>query len=100
MKNAGKHADELKSLIKRLIKEHKPGDRAPQEPLKALVRGAMSYDMPDARAEEAMRAIDREFVDSTAIRTELGWAPKWTLEDGLRATYDWYAGHLAAEAVA
>ena len=68
MKNAGKHADELKSLLKRLVKEHKPGDRQPQEPLKALVRGAMSYDMPDARAEEAMRAIDREFVDLNELR--------------------------------
>ena len=68
MKNAGKHADELKSLLKRLNKEHKPGDRQPQEPLKALVRGAMSYDMPDARADEAMRAIDREFVDLNELR--------------------------------
>jgi endonuclease III len=68
MKNAGKHADELKSLLKRLVKEHKPGDRAPQEPLKALVRGAMSFDMPDGRADEAMRAIDREFVDLNELR--------------------------------
>ena len=60
---AEQHADELRALLKRLIKEHKPGDRQPQEPLKALVRGAMSFDMPDGRAEEAMRAIDREFVD-------------------------------------
>ena len=68
MKNAGKHADELRALLKRLIKEHKPGDRQPQEPLKALVRGAMSFDMPDGRAEEAMRAIDREFVDLNELR--------------------------------
>jgi endonuclease III len=68
MKNAGKHADELRTLLKRLIKEHKPGDRQPQEPLKALVRGAMSFDMPDARAEDAMRAIDREFVDLNELR--------------------------------
>ena len=68
MKNAGKHADELKSLLKRLVKEHKPADRAPQEPLKALVRGAMSFDMADGRADEAMRAIDREFVDLNEFR--------------------------------
>ena len=68
MKNAGKHADELKSLLKRLVKEYKPGEREPQEPLKALVRGAMSFDMPDSRADEAMRAIDREFVDLNELR--------------------------------
>src|SRR4028118_1082718 len=68
MKNAGKHADELKALLKRLIKEHKPADRKAQEPLKALVRGAMSFDMPDTRAEEAMRAIEKEFVDLNELR--------------------------------
>ena len=54
----------------------------------------------DVRGEGKVEGeIDREYVDSTAIRTELGWAPKWTLTDGLRATYEWYANHLAAEAV-
>jgi endonuclease III len=68
MKNAGKHADDLRALMKRLMKEHKPDERKTQEPLKALVRGAMSYDVPDARADEAMRAIDREFVDLNELR--------------------------------
>jgi endonuclease III len=58
----------LKSLTKRLLKEHKPEPRQPQEPLKALVRGAMSFDMPDAKADEAMRLIDREFVDLNELR--------------------------------
>ncbi len=73
MKNAGKHADDLRALMKRLVKEHKPAERQPQEPLKALVRAAMSFDMPDAKAEEAMRLIDREFVDLNELRvaTEL-----------------------------
>ena len=68
MKNATKHADDLKTLLKRLLKEHRPAPREPQEPLKALVRGAMSFDMPDGRADEAMRAIDREFVDLNELR--------------------------------
>src|SRR5438105_12553905 len=68
MKSATKHAEELRSLIKRLVKEHKPGERARQEPLKALVRGAMSYDVPDARADDAMKAIDKEFVDLNELR--------------------------------
>ena len=68
MKNASKHADELKSLTKRLLKEHKPDPRQPQEALKALVRAAMSFDMPDAKADEAMRHIEREFVDLNELR--------------------------------
>src|SRR3954447_18409939 len=68
MKNATKHAEELRSLMRRLLKEHKPEPRQPQEPLKALVRAAMSFDMPDAKADEAMRLIDREFVDLNELR--------------------------------
>jgi endonuclease III len=73
MKNATKHAEELKSLCKKLVKEHKPGERAPQEPLWALVRGAMSYDVADDRVEQAIKVIEREFVDLNELRvaTEL-----------------------------
>jgi CDP-glucose 4,6-dehydratase len=34
--------------------------------------------------------IDRQYLDSTAIREGLGWAPKWDLDAGLRATWEWY----------
>ena len=68
MKNATKHADELKSLCRRLVKEYKPAPREPQEALRALVRGAMSYDMTDAKAAEAMRHIQEEFVDLNELR--------------------------------
>jgi len=34
--------------------------------------------------------IDRQYLDSTAIRRELGWSPRWEFEDGLRATWEWY----------
>ena len=55
-------------MCKRLLKERRPAPREPQEPLKALVRGAMSFDMPDARADDAMRAIEKEFVDLNELR--------------------------------
>jgi endonuclease III len=54
--------------MKRLLKEHKPEPRQPQDPLRALVRAAMSFDMPDAKADEAMRHIEREFVDLNELR--------------------------------
>jgi CDP-glucose 4,6-dehydratase len=39
--------------------------------------------------------IDRQFLDSTAIRTELGWSPSWDLDGGLRAAWDWYERTLS-----
>ena len=68
MKNATKHAEELRSLYKKLLKEHKAEPREPMDPLKALVRGAMSFDVSDDRAEAAMKAIDKEFVDLNELR--------------------------------
>jgi CDP-glucose 4,6-dehydratase len=38
--------------------------------------------------------IDRQFLDSTAIRETLGWEPRVGLDDGLRRTYEWYERRL------
>ena len=40
--------------------------------------------------------IDRQWLDSTAIRHELGWRPTRELNDGLRQTYAWYEGQLGS----
>jgi endonuclease III len=73
MKNATKHADTLKSLLRSLLREGKPPPFERQDPLKAFVRGAMSYDVTDTKAEEAMKHIEREFVHLNELRvaTEL-----------------------------
>src|SRR5262245_8227552 len=68
MKNATKHADELRSLMRKLLREHKSEPPLSQDPLKALVRAAMSFDVPDSKADDAMKAIDREFVDLNELR--------------------------------
>jgi CDP-glucose 4,6-dehydratase len=39
--------------------------------------------------------IDRQYVDATAIREELGWTPNWELDRGLRAAWEWYERTLA-----
>jgi CDP-glucose 4,6-dehydratase len=39
--------------------------------------------------------IDRQWLDSTAIRSELGWEPRWELDRGLAETYAWYVQHLS-----
>jgi endonuclease III len=68
MKNATKHADTLRSLQKKLLREHKPEPKPTYEPLQAFVRGAMSYDVPDSRTDDAMVVIGREFVDLNELR--------------------------------
>jgi CDP-glucose 4,6-dehydratase len=38
--------------------------------------------------------IDRQYLDSTAIGEELGWAPKHDLDEGLREAWSWYEQRL------
>jgi CDP-glucose 4,6-dehydratase len=40
--------------------------------------------------------IDRQFVDSAKLRELTGWRPRVALEDGLKATLDWYREHPEA----
>jgi CDP-glucose 4,6-dehydratase len=40
--------------------------------------------------------IDRQFVDSTKLRTLTGWRPEVELRDGLRQTIEWYREHPEA----
>ena len=38
--------------------------------------------------------IQRQYLSSEKARHLLGWAPKYTLEEGLKATIDWYRDYL------
>jgi CDP-glucose 4,6-dehydratase len=50
---------------------------------------------PDIQGEGTPHGeIDRQFLDSSRIREELGWEPRWELDDGLRETWAWYERHL------
>jgi endonuclease III len=71
MKNASKHADELKSLLKKLVKDRP--ERPTMDPLVAVVRGTLAQDATDEQVDDAMRRIDAEFVDLNELRvaTEL-----------------------------
>jgi CDP-glucose 4,6-dehydratase len=52
---------------------------------------------PDIRGQGAPPGeIERQYLDSTAIREELGWEPRWELERGLRAAWEWYERHLGS----
>jgi CDP-glucose 4,6-dehydratase len=51
---------------------------------------------PEVRGEGVPSGeIDRQYLDSSAIRDELGWEPKWDLERGLRSSWEWYRDRLA-----
>jgi CDP-glucose 4,6-dehydratase len=53
---------------------------------------------PDIQGEGTPHGeIDRQFLDSTRIREELGWEPRWGLDDGLRETWTWYERHLSRD---
>ena len=39
--------------------------------------------------------IDRQYLDPTAMREELGWSPTWDLDRGLRVTWEWYERTLS-----
>ncbi len=68
MKNATKHAESLRTLLKKLTRDHPVEPVAVVDPLRALVRGFLASDTTDARADEAMKQIDREFVDLNELR--------------------------------
>jgi len=73
MKNATKHADNLRSLFKKLLKEGKPDPKQIIPPVRAMVSGILSFDATDARVADALKVIDRVFVDINELRvaTEL-----------------------------
>ena len=61
-----------------------------------LTRASGGQAEPDIQGEGTPEGeIDRQFLDSTAIREELGWAPRVGLDEGLAQTYQWYERRLA-----
>ncbi|HKD37371.1 MAG TPA: GDP-mannose 4,6-dehydratase, partial [Pirellulales bacterium] len=56
-----------------------------------MVARLMDADMPVKFAPSPDRAHEPPLIaDLDSSRRLLGWTPHWTLENGLRATIDWY----------
>lgn len=54
------------------------------------ILGLMNSDLePDIR-DEAGNEIKHQYLSAVKARSMLGWAPLFTLDDGLRRTIDWY----------
>jgi CDP-glucose 4,6-dehydratase len=66
------------------------------EVVQRLIRASGREVEADVRGEPSGRP-DREELDSSAIRRELGFEPAWNLDRGLGATYAWYEARLGAE---
>jgi CDP-glucose 4,6-dehydratase len=61
------------------------------EVVRTLISVSGSDLEPDVQGEGTPHGeIDRQYLDSTAIREELGWEPQWDLERGLATTWEWY----------
>jgi dTDP-glucose 4,6-dehydratase len=72
---------DLVHLLCRLMDEMAP--QLPQRPSQELI--TFVRDRP---------GHDRRYaIDATKIKTELGWQPSVTVEEGLRRTVDWYLSH-------
>jgi nucleoside-diphosphate-sugar epimerase len=71
----------------------------------ALGRSSRSFHIPPGllraaasmfgRAEQVDRLFGSLRVNDQKIQRELGWTPPYTMEQGLRATADWYSGMRA-----
>ena len=62
-----------------------------------LVRRIISLSGSDLEPEildEAANEIPRQYLSAAKARQRLGWAPRYALDDGLRATIDWYKRFL------
>lgn len=51
-------------------------------------------DMSPIIEATARSEIQDQYLDSTAARELLGWKPKWSLDQGLKASIDWYTAFL------
>ncbi len=68
-----------------------------REVVSLICRLAGTSVAPDIRGDGVPHGeIDRQWVDSSKLRTLTGWEPRVTLEEGLRRTIDWYRAHPAA----
>lgn len=59
------------------------------------IRALMDSDLEPEILDTATNEIREQRVDASKARTELGWEPRHSLDEGLRKSIDWYRTHLA-----
>ena len=72
--------------------EHRLTVRALVDQLLAAMGSTLEPDVQNVASHE----IREQYLDATRAKRELGWAPMFSLEDGLVRTIAWYRGFLSA----
>lgn len=62
------------------------------EMLKAIIESKINNSVNSTYADERAGEVKRNFSDISKARRILGWEPKWGVEEGLRATVEWFVG--------
>lgn len=62
------------------------------EMLKAIIESKTGNTINLTYAEERAGEVKRNFSDISKAMRILGWEPKWSVEEGLRATVEWFVG--------
>ena len=57
----------------------------------------MESDLVPEVLDETTHEIPAQFLDASKARSILGWAPLFSLEEGLERTIAWYREALGAE---
>jgi dTDP-glucose 4,6-dehydratase len=91
--NLGGHGERTNLEIVRelcaLLDELVPPERNPA----MRARGLTSYAALESRVADRPGHDRRYAIDASKIHRELGWTPRTSLADGLRATVRWYLDH-------
>jgi GDP-L-fucose synthase len=64
--------------------------------LATLVQRVVGHEGPMVWDASLPDGTPRKLMDVSRLRA-LGWQPTIGLEDGVRATYEWYLGNLASQ---
>jgi dTDP-glucose 4,6-dehydratase len=98
------HVDDHCSAIELILEQGRDGETynvgsGIERSIDEIARLVLSF---TARPESLVSIVpdrpghDRRYLlDSSKIRSELGWRPQVSFEDGLRATVDWYSANRA-----
>lgn len=57
-------------------------------------------DFPPVVLNDARNEIPHQYLDAQKARTQLGWKPRYTLEEGLKETIGWYRDFFRRHSVA
>ena len=72
------------------------GEELPIKKLALLIRDVIGFKGEIIFDESKLDGTLRKLLDATKIR-KLGWAPKISLERGVRQTYQWYENYMEAK---